>query len=105
MKRFKKTLFVILVVVMSFVAVQAVWAGKKTCSVVVEGTVSEILVNDNAIVVGDQTVYGIALLWIDINEGDAVVINTFVSLDGKVVACYLTINGELVDLRPAGYSK
>ena len=34
-------------------------------------------------------------------EGDSVVINVHVCLDtGKLVACYLTVNGTLIDLRP-----
>jgi hypothetical protein len=101
MKSSIKKMFVVLAVVMSFVAVQAVWAVGPDCTEVVTGTVSDVLVDNHAVVVeGDQTVYGIPLIWVNINEGDLVVINAFVSPDGNFVACYLTINGTLVELRP-----
>ena len=99
MKSSTKGLFVILVIVMSFVAVQAVWAGGSNCTEVVTGEVTDVL--EHAVVVdGSQIVYGIPTIWVDINEGDYVVINAFVTPDGKFVACYLTINGgEVIDLR------
>ena len=100
MKSSIKGLFVILAIVMSFVAVQAVWAGGPSCTTVVAGTVDEILVDEHTIVVGDDTVYGIPLPWVDIEINDQVVINAFVSLEGNIVACYLTINGTLIELRP-----
>jgi glyoxylate utilization-related uncharacterized protein len=84
---------------MSFVAVQAVWAAGSNCTEVVSGEVTEVL-EHSVVVDGDYTVYGISTIWVDINEGDYVVINAFVSPEGKLVACYLTINGgEVIELR------
>ena len=98
MKSSTKGLFGILVIVMSFVAVQAVWAGGSNCTEVVAGEVTDVL-EHSVVVDGYQIVYGIPT-WVDINEGDYVVINAFVSPDGKFVACYLTINGgEVIELR------
>ena len=98
MKSSTKGLFGILVIVMSFVAVQAVWAGGSNCTEVVAGEVTDVLEHP-VVVDGYQIVYGI-LTWVDINEGDYVVINAFVSPDSKFVACYLTINGgEVIELR------
>jgi hypothetical protein len=98
MKSSTKGLFVILVIVMSFVAVQAVWAGGSNCTEVVAGDVTDVP-EHSVVVNGSQIVYGI-LPWVEINVGDYVVINAFVSPDGKLVACYLTIGGgEVIDLR------
>ena len=99
MKSSTKGLFVILVIVMSFVAVQAVWAGGSNCTEVVTGEVTDVY-EHSVVVDGNQIVYGISTVWVDINVGDDVVINAFVTPDGKFVACYLTINGgEVIDLR------
>ena len=104
MKSSTKTLFVLLAIVMCFVTVQTVWALKGPgCTTVVEGKVAEILYDDNAIVVGEDTIYGVPVdEWkLAIEVGDSVVINVHVCLDtGKLVACYLTVNGTLIDLRP-----
>jgi hypothetical protein len=102
MKSSIKTLFVILAIVMSFVAVQAVWAkGGPSCTEVVEGKVTALDDIYHAIVVeGETTIYGIPLPWLDIKVGDEVVVNCFVSLEGNYVACYLTVNGKLIELRP-----
>jgi len=84
---------------MSFVAVQAVWAVGSNCTEVVSGEVTDVL-EHSVVVDGSQTVYGIPTIWVDINEGDYVVINAFVSPEDKLVACYLTINGgEVIELR------
>jgi hypothetical protein len=104
-KAFISTLLV-LAILMGFVTVQAVWALKGPgCTTVVEGTVTEILYDDNAIVVDNDTIiYGVPVdEWkLDIEESDLVVINAHVCLDtGKLVACYLTVNGDtIIDLRP-----
>ena len=105
MKSSTKTLLVLLVVVMSFFTVQAVWAERGLqCNEVVSGTVTEILHFENAIVVEDGTVvYGIPVEEWDlaINTGDSIVINANMCLDGKLVACYLTVNGgAIIELRP-----
>ena len=98
MKSSAKGLFVILVIVMSFVAVQAVWAAGANCTEVVTGEVTDVL--EHSVVVDGQTVYGIPTIWVDINAGDNVVINAFLSPDDKLVACYLTINGgPVIELR------
>ena len=102
MKISSRKMFVLLVVIISLVAVQAVWAkGGPDCTTVVEGKVSEVLVDDNAIVVDVETVYGIPLPWVDIEIHDLVVINAHECPDtGRLMACYLTVNGTLIELRP-----
>jgi len=115
MKSSIKTLFVILAIVMSFVAVQAVWAGTgpgngsespgsegPSCTAVVSGEVTALDKYSGTIVVDDETtINGIPLPWLDINVGDSVVVNCLVSPDGIYVACYLTINGgDVIELRP-----
>jgi len=106
MKSSMKKLFVILAIVMSLVAVQTLWAkGGLDCTTVVEGNVSQIQNVYNAIVVDEiTTVFGIPLPWLDIEVDDDVVINAHACPDtGKLMACYLTINGgEVIDLRPRG---
>lgn len=102
MKISSRKMFVLLVVIISLVAVQAVWAkGGPDCTTVVDGTVSKVLVDDNAIVVDGETVYGIPLPWVDIEIDDLVVINAHECPDtGRLMACYLTVNGTLIELRP-----
>lgn len=101
MKSSIKTLFVVLAIVMSFVAVQAVWAkggGSDACTVVVAGDVTYVDIDSGMIKVGDITIYGIPL-WLEIDKEDQVVVNCFESPKGNYVACYLMVNGELTDLR------
>ena len=108
MKRSKVTLFVLLVIVMSLGTVPAVFAGQglgsvgPSCTEVVAGTVTALDDSIHAIVVDDDTtIGGVPFTWIDIKVGDSVVVNCFVSPEGKYVACYLTINdGDLIELRP-----
>ncbi|UCF83582.1 MAG: hypothetical protein JSV50_20835 [Desulfobacteraceae bacterium] len=105
MKSSIKTLFVLLAIVMSFVTVQAVLAERGLeCDEVVRGEVTDIRHVENAIVVdGDTVVYGIPVEeWdLDIEIKDSIVINANMCLDGKLVACYLTVNGgDIIDLRP-----
>ena len=117
MKSSTKGLVVILVIVMCFFAVPVVFAGAGPgyngpgdepgppvpldyCATVVTGTVTWVSTEVGVIKVEDEiTVYGLPL-WLDIKEGDEVVINYWISPDGKYVACYLTINDdEVIDLR------
>ena len=119
MKRSTKGLFVRVFIVMSFVAVPVVFAGDgpgynnpgsgsqgppdhpdyDPCTTVVAGIVTWVSTIDGVIEVDDEiTVNGLPL-WLGIQVGDTVVINGRVSPDGKYVACYLTINGVLVNLR------
>ena len=117
MKSSKKILCVLLAVVMSLVAVPAVFAGTgpgygsegpgsgsggPICTAVVAGEVTALDEYTGTIVVdGETTIEGIPLLWLDITVGDQVVVNCFVSPDGMYVACYLTINGgDVIELRP-----
>jgi len=108
MKRFKVTLFVLLAIVMSLGTVPAVFAGQgpglvnPSCTDVVAGEVTALDDSIHAIVVDDETtIGGVPLTWIDVNVGDEVVVNCFVSPEGKYVACYLTINGgDVIELRP-----
>jgi hypothetical protein len=116
MKSSTKRLFVIVLIVMSFVAVPVVFAGTgpgyngpgsepgppdhpDSCTTVVEGKVTYVSDDVGVIMVDDDiTVNGLPL-WLNIVVGDYVVINCRISPDGKYVACYLTINGVLVNLR------
>ena len=108
MKKSKVTLFVLLAIVMSLGTVPAVFAGQgpgtvgPSCTDVVEGTVTALDDSIHAIVVDDETtIGGVPFTWIDVNVGDQVVVNCFVSPEGKYVACYLTINnGPVIELRP-----
>ena len=73
------------------------------CTTVVAGTVSWVSETDGVIKVSDgvateTTVNGVPL-WLNIAVDDYVVINCRISPDGKYVACYLTINGVLFNLR------
>ena len=110
MKSSIKTLFVILAIVMSFVAVQAVSAGTgpsgpiPICSESVEG-VATMVEGLDAIDVVDvngeiTTINGIpAWLYLD---GMVVVVFYFESPDGKYVACYLTVDNTTIYLRGRG---
>ena len=105
MKSSIKTLFVILAIVMSFVAVQAVWAKEgpsgpiPSCSETVEGVA--IMVDGlDAIDVGGTTIYGIPA-WLDL-EDIYVVVTYFESPDGKYVACYLIVDYTTIYLRGGG---
>jgi len=108
MKHSIKGLFVILAIVMSLGTVPAVFAGQgpglvsPICTDVVAGEVTALDDSIHAIVVDDETtIGGVPLTWIDVNVGDKVTVNCFVSPDGKYVACYLTINGgPAIELRP-----
>jgi len=117
MKRSIRTMFVLLAVVMSFVAVQAVWA--KTCNVEVFGTVDEIYYEENAISVDGTTVYGIPLAYLanklgielqattispDVGEvvGDYVEITAHQCpfIEDNLSACTLEVNhGDVIDLK------
>jgi len=98
-------LFVTLAIVMSFIAVQAVWAGTgpggpiPTCSETVKGTVT--MVYGDAIEVDGIIIYGIPD-WLDIESGDQVVVTCFVSPEDNYVACDVTINDEDEELRRRG---
>jgi hypothetical protein len=103
MKRSMKGLFVILAIVVSLVALQAVWAEKgPDCNTSVSGEVSDVLLDDNAIEVDGETVYGIPLKWVTIEVGDSVGIIAHECPDtGRLMACYLTVNdGQIIELRP-----
>ena len=105
MKSSIKTLFVILAIVMSFVAVQAVWANGgpsgqiPSCSETVEG-VATMVDGLDAIDVAGTTIYGIPA-WLDL-EGIYVVVTYFESPDGKYVACYLIVDYTTIYLRGRG---
>jgi len=93
---------------MSLGTVPAVFAGQglgsvgPSCTEVVEGIVTALDDSIHAIVVeNNTTIGGVPFTWIDIEVGDRVVVNCFVSPEGKYVACYLTINGgDVIELRP-----
>jgi hypothetical protein len=110
MKSSIRTMFVVLAVLMSFTIVQAqiqTQEGHDTCSVVVEGTVTEITetgaitvdgtidynINNNDEPVSDPaiTVYGVPLDKKIVAKDDEVVINVNMTNDGNFIACYLTV--------------
>jgi hypothetical protein len=105
MKSSIKTLFVILAILISFVAMQAVWAGGgpngpiPSCSGTVEGSATMIDGLD-AIDVAGITIYGIPA-WLDL-EDIYVVVTYFESPDGKYVACYLIVDYTTIYLRGRG---
>jgi hypothetical protein len=96
MKRSMRTIFVLLAIVLSFVAVQAAWA--KTCDVTVEGNVTAIDYDNNAITINSTIVYGMRLpylankLNIELQEGDYVVITAHLcpSTD-RLSACTVSV--------------
>jgi len=98
MKRSIRTMFVLLAVVLSLVAVQAVWA--KSCNNTVEGTVTAIDYDKNAITVDETTVKGIPLdylakkLGIELLLDDSVVITAHQcpSNDDKLSLCTLKMD-------------
>jgi len=104
MKNPIKKLFVILAIVMSFVVVQAGWAGMEPgvrCDKVVEGTVTAITETGEITVEYVTTVYGVQACWEIVAVEDEVVINVYETNNDKNIACYLTVNGgEVIDLRP-----
>ena len=104
MKSSIKGLFVILVIVMSFVAVQSV------CAETVEGTIDSISTRPNKIVVDGTEVYGVMFNYLANKYNIALTANLDVSVevyeylcdDGttKLKACEITVHGETVVLRP-----
>ncbi len=110
MKISLRKMFVLLAIVLSLVAVQAVWA--KTCNVTVSGTVDAIDYDANAITVDGTTVYGIPLAYlanklnIVLEVGDYVVITAHeCPYTGKLSACTLSVNGGNVIYLPGGRSR
>jgi azurin len=103
-----RKMFVLLAVVLSLVAVQAVWA--KTCNVTVSGTVDAIDYDANAITVDGTTVYGIPLAYlanklnIVLQVDDYVVITAYQcpSTEDKFSACTLSVNAGTVIYLPGG---
>ena len=109
MKSSMRTMFVVLVIVMSFVAVQAVWAGTidPNDTITVEGTVVSFH-DPIGIVVetdfGEVTVGGIGPVWFWENQSaipeidDAVKIEAY-ETDTTLIACSIEIDGTTIDLR------
>lgn len=91
-------LFVTLAIVMSFIAVQAVWAGTgpsgyvPLCSERVAGEVT-MVAGDEIVVEDTYTIHGIPD-WLVIEEGYYVEVICFVSPDGYYVACDVMIEDE-----------
>ena len=111
-----RKMVVLLAIVLSLVAVQAVWA--KTCNVTVSGTVDSIDYDANAITitvdetVDGTTVYGIPLAYlanklkIVIEVDDNVVITAYqCPSTGKLSACTLSVNGGNVIYLPGKRSR
>ena len=116
MKTSIKTMFVVLAIVMSFVAAQAVWAGTidPNDTITVEGTVVSfhdpigIVLTDATVdgvdVEGPVTVGGIGPVWFWANQtvipqkDDEVIIEAY-QTDTALIACSIEIAGTLVDLR------
>jgi hypothetical protein len=103
MKRSIKGLVVILVIVMSFVAVQSV------CAETVEGTIDSISIRPPKIVVGETEVSGVRYNYlcnqygICLEEGDVVSIDyyDFECSDGTILhkACKITVDEVTIALR------
>jgi hypothetical protein len=113
MKSSTKGLFVILLIVMSFFAVSAVFAitgigennpgygnndpgkpegGIDICTNSVTGEITYLIEGYGAIVIDDEiTIYGLPV-WLGYELGDNVTVTYWVSPDGKNVACSLTFN-------------
>ena len=77
------------------------------CNEIIVGQISAVLEEDNAIVIGDDIVYGIPLDYLENWEGivlkvdDSVVINAHqCPTAGKLMACDLTIGDDYFDFRP-----
>lgn len=105
-----RKVFMLLVIILSLTAVQAVWAG--TCNVTVSGEITAIYSEENAITVNDVTVYGIPLAYlakklkIVLQVGDSVVVTarSCPSTD-RLSACTLSVNGGDVISLPGGRSR
>ena len=106
MKNSIRTMFVILAIVMSFVAVQSVCAAETG---MVEGTIDSISTDPNMIVVDGTEVSGIKLNYlcnqytICLEEGIFVSVDVYEyeCSDGtiKLMACSITVDNATVDLR------
>ena len=104
MKSSIKGLVVILVIVMSFVAVQSV------CAETVEGTIDSISIRPPKIVIGETEVSGVRYNYlcnqynICLVEGDTVTIEYFEyeCSDGTIIhrACKITVDDAMIALRP-----
>ena len=103
MKRSIKGLIVILVIVMSFVAVQSVYAGTVT------GPIDSISIRPPKIVIGETEVSGVRYNYlcnqynICLEEGDTVSIEyyEYECSDGTIIlkACKIIVNDATIDLR------
>ena len=100
-----RTMFVLLAIVVSFVAVQSVWAAE---TYTVTGTIDTISTKPNKIVIDGIEVSGISFnrlanLGIDLEVDMEVSIDVyeFLCSDGtiKLMAYSITVDGDTVDLR------
>ena len=105
-----RKMLVLLAIVLSFTAVQAVWAG--SCNVTVSGEITAIYDGESAIAVGETIVHGIPLdylakmLKIVLQEGDYVVITADqCPSTGTLGACTLQVNGGVVINLPGRRSR
>jgi hypothetical protein len=104
MKSSIKGLVVILVIVMSFVAIQSV------CAETVTGTIDEISIRPPKIVIGETEVSGVRYNYlcnqysICLEEGDTVSIEyyEYECSDGTIIlkACNITVGDATIALRP-----
>jgi hypothetical protein len=112
MKISMKKMFVLLAIILSLVAVQAVWAG--TCNVTVSGDITAIDYATKTITIGEDgtTVSGIPFAYLA-NKLDIVLqVDDYVVLtasqcpsSGKLSACTLSVNGGSVVNLPGGRSR
>jgi hypothetical protein len=105
-----KKLFVLLAVVLSLVAAQAVWA--KTCGMTVSGAVVAINYDANAITVNETTVYGIPLAYLENKLGIVLQVDDYVVITayqcpstGNISACTLKVNDGNVIILPGVRSR
>ncbi len=106
MKNSIRTMFVVLAIVMSFVAVQAAQADMVT------GTITAISTDPNMITVNNTDVYGIKFNYLENKHNIFLTVNTEVSVEvyeyycpvyetTKLMACEITVgDNDKVALRP-----
>jgi lipoprotein signal peptidase len=104
MKNSIKTMFVVLAIVMTFIAVQAAQADTVT------GTITTISTKPNMITVGEADVYGIRFNYLENKHDIVLTVNMEVSVEvyerycrvydtTKLMACEITVGDATVALR------
>jgi hypothetical protein len=112
MKSSMKKMLVLLAIVLSLAAVQAVWAG--TCNVTVSGDITAIDYANKTITIGeDETIVsGIPFAYLATKLNIVLQVDDYVVLTasqcpstGKLIACRLSVNGGSVINLPGGRAR